>query len=75
MLARVWCNGDSSAGIPGGSTEINLCMDARYIDDNYLRTWIKGLLITCFEELWDDGGVKVMFQDEYEQMEEPYGKD
>lgn len=67
MKAHVWSFGDDSVGIPGASTDVDICFDADVIDEDDMRQFIRDRLSECFSQIWDDK-VHVMFEDEIEEQ-------
>jgi hypothetical protein len=63
MKAYIYSKGDPSVGINGFSTEVDLGIED-FEDWDGQREGIRKILANTFINIWDDGKVTVMFDDE-----------
>jgi hypothetical protein len=62
IIAHIWCNGDSDAGIEGVDTNLNTCL-TEFKDVDHRNT-VRHQLENCFSQLWEQHA-KVLFTDEF----------
>ena len=64
LKARIWTDADTSSGDAGRSVEVDTGLFSDAFEKAEDREFIRGELKGCFGQMWDDGGVKVIFSDE-----------
>lgn len=62
IKATIWCNGDSSVGIPGCSVVVDTHYDSSALDLEF-REFVRTQLKESFSAIWDDK-TYVVFDDE-----------